>query len=222
MQFYYNGQLITLTGMVSPSLSLATFPQFNRMIHTDSIATLHTITMVPTDTQLNPSVSLTHDSTKTDTFDPDLTHLLHRYSSIFSIPHGLPPNRPHDHHIHLQPDTKPINIKPYCYPHFQKEAMTSMIAEMLKDDIIRPSTSPYSSPVLLVKKKDGSWRFCVDYRALNAITVRDRFPIPTIDELLDELKGAQFFSKIDLRSGYNQIRLAEQDIPKTGFWTFDG
>jgi hypothetical protein len=151
-----------------------------------------------------------------------LDRLLQTYDDVFAAPCGLPPTRPCDHRIHLKPNTAPVAVRPYRYPQLQKDELEAQCAAMLEQGIIHPSTSPFSAPVLLVKKPDGSWRFCVDYRALNECTVKDKFPIPVVEELLDELFGAKFFTKLDLKSGYHQVRVHPDDVLKTAFRTHHG
>ncbi|WVZ93159.1 hypothetical protein U9M48_039163 [Paspalum notatum var. saurae] len=149
-----------------------------------------------------------------------LEDLLAAFTNVFAEPTGLPPPRACDHRNHLRPRTLLVAIRPYRYAQLQKDELEHQVATMLTSSMICPSTSALSAPVLLVKKQDASWHFYIDYRALNEHTVKDRFPIPVVDELLDH--GARFFTKLDLRSGYHQVRMREEDIEKTAFRTHHG
>ena len=124
-----------------------------------------------------------------------------------------------EHGIELTPGTEPSSRAAYRLPVAQMGELSKRLEELSDKGFIRPSTSPYGAPVLLVKKKDGDMRLCVDYRALNKHTMKNRYPMPRIDDLMDRLEGAKVFTKIDLRSGYHQIRVRPEDIQKTAFRT---
>jgi len=147
--------------------------------------------------------------------------LLAEFEDVFTAPVGLLPEHFRDHHILLKPSSIPVVVRPYRYPALQKDELEHQCRVMEEQGLIHRSSSPFSSSVLLVKKPDNSWRFCVDYRELNAQTVKDKFPIPVADELFDELHGACFFSKLDLSSGYHQVRMHPDDVHKTVFHTHE-
>lgn len=123
--------------------------------------------------------------------NPEIQALLSKFPGVCEAPKGLPPTRTHHHFINLKDGAQPPNIRPYCYPYSQKVKIEKLVNWMFLASIIQPRCNPYSSSVMLVKEKDGSWRFCVDYRALNNLTIPDKFPISTIEELLDELGTAK-------------------------------
>lgn len=159
------------------------------------------------------------DAKSTVALPAPMQELLEWFSSVFEPPTGLPPRRACDHHIPLMEGAHPVNVRPYRYSPELKTEIEKQIAEMLQPGIIEPSTSPFASPIIIVKKKDGQWRLCVDYRHLNLLTLKTKYHLPVIEELLDELVGASWFTKLDLQAGYHQIRLAPREEYKTAFHT---
>ncbi|GJR29281.1 putative reverse transcriptase domain-containing protein [Tanacetum coccineum] len=132
---------------------------------------------------------------------------------------GLPPTRQVEFQIDLVPGAAPVARAPYRLAPSEMKELSEQLKELSDKGFIRPSSSPWGASVLFVKKKDGSFRMCIDYRELNKLTVKNRYPLPRINDLFDQLQGSSVYSKIDLRSGYHQLRVREEDIPKTAFRT---
>ena len=153
----------------------------------------------------------------------DVTPIVRKYNVVFpkDLPAGLPPKRSVDHAIDLD-GPPPATRGVYRMSSSELAELKQQLEELLEKGFIRPSTSPFGAPIIFVKKKDGTFRLCTDYRALNKVTVKNKYPIPRVDELLDQLHGAKYFTKLDLRQGYHQIRITPTDIEKTAFRTCYG
>lgn len=162
-------------------------------------------------------VQSAHDAS--DVVPAEVQQVMDKFASVFAVPIELPPQRACDHTIPLVNGASPVSLRPYRFAPALKDEIERQIRDMLASGIIQKSTSPFSSSVLLVKKKYNTWRFCVDYRHLNAITKKSKYPVPIIDEFLDELASASWFSSLDLRSGFHQIRLKPGEEFKTAFQT---
>ncbi|GJX82468.1 putative nucleotidyltransferase, ribonuclease H [Tanacetum coccineum] len=146
--------------------------------------------------------------------------IVNKFKDVFpeDLP-GIPPERQVEFRIDLIPGATPIAKTPYRLAPSEMKELMSQLQELLDNGFIRPSSSPWGVPILFVKKKDGSMRMCIDYRELNKVTVKNVYALPRIDDLFDQLQGAKWFSKIDLWSGYHQLKVREEDIPKTDFRT---
>ncbi|CAL8994908.1 unnamed protein product [Prunus brigantina] len=152
----------------------------------------------------------------------DIGKLQEKFKDLFHDVQGLPPRRAIEHEIQLVGDSPLPNLGMYRTSLMESNEIKKQIQGLLEQGVIKPSCSPCGSPVLLVPKKDEGWRMCVDYRALNKITIKNRYPLPRINDLLDQLHGARYFTKLDLKSGYHQVRIHEEDTWKTAFKTKQG
>jgi hypothetical protein len=186
------------------------------LVH-DLLARGHRVSAV----DLSEAIKSTATPPETLLFEAARQRLLTSFRDVFpeELPPGLPPKREVDHRIELFPGAKPTSRPTFRLSATELVELKKQLEELTKSGFIRPSKSPFGAPILFVKKKDGTMRMCVDYRALNNITVKNSYPLPRIDELFDRLQGAKYFTKIDLRSGYHQIRIDPDDISKTAFRT---
>lgn len=177
---------------------------------------------LPTGSVIQVQAVSSEDSPQQHRVHLAVSGLLKEFEFVFAPPSGYPPARQFDHAIPLIPGASPVQVRPYRYPPAVKDEIERQVIEMLKSGIIQPSNSLFSSSVLLVKKKDGTFRFYVDFRHLNAITAKAKYPIPVIEELLDELTHSSWFTCLDLMAGYHQIHLQPWEEPKTAFQTHSG
>ena len=155
--------------------------------------------------------------------DLDLPRVVCKYVDAFpdELP-GLPPRRVVDFGIELHPGTLPISMTPHRMAQVELQELRVQLKELLDKGFIRPSTSPWGAPVLFAKKRGKTLRLCIDYRQLNGVMIQNRYPLRRIDDLFDQLRGARVYFKIDLRTGYHQLRVRETNIPKTAFRTHYG
>jgi hypothetical protein len=212
IKFKWEGRQYKLYGFHSPPTQIISSQQMDKLIQKGApayMAHCHQMQLLTTEI-----VKSRH---------PEIQTLIQKYDKVFhDLPMKLPPNRNIEHIIEFKLDSAPINIRPYRYPHHHKTKIERLIQDLLKCGVITTSRSPYAAPVVLVRKKDRSFILCINYRGLDKITIKNKFPIPFIDELLDELHGAKYFSKLDLRSGYSQIRVRLEYVQKTAFQTHEG
>lgn len=192
MPFQWDGAKVIIRGDPSLGMHKVSLKSMMKMLRKERGGVLVELNQVEA-----PSMG-GNDALSLEGIPDELKTVLSQFASVFEMPEGLPPSRGLEHQIVTKQGGAPVSVRSYRYPQIQKAEIERMIEDKLRAGIVRPSPSPYSSPILLVKKKDGSWRFCVDYRALNKETVADIYPIPVIEELLDELHGAVVFSKLDL------------------------
>ncbi|KAI3751987.1 hypothetical protein L2E82_23084 [Cichorium intybus] len=157
---------------------------------------------------------------KSDQMGKENVKIVNEFPDVFpeELP-GLQPDRQIEFAIELVPGATSVARAPYRLAPSEMEELRKQLEELMDRGFIKPSSSPWGAPILFVKKKDGSMRMCIDYRELNKTTVKNKYPLPRIDDLFDQLQGVSYFSKIDLRSGYHQLKIRELDIPKTAFRT---